>query len=288
MVRSRDERGRANPTRPVKFLPRARSEIIAPALSVRGTFVRGYDSGACSRRPHDHRGQGMKLFYSHNLNPRVAVAVARYLESPVEYIRVSPRHPDQIAAFRLINPNALVPVLSDGTTTLWETDAIACRLAGMSGSDFWRTGETLPEMMMWVSWSAYHLTRAADPLYFYRVVAPTFSAEPPDPAILEQALRGFPGPMPRSWKIICRAGSGSWAIEYHTPISGSQRRCRSPKAPGCRCRNFQTSAFGTSVSTRSMPGVIHFPACHEPQARSRALFWIGIVLIIGSPSPKMH
>ena len=133
----------------------------------------------------------MKLFYSHNLNPRVAVAVARYLESPVEYIRVSPRHPDQIGAFREINPNALVPVLSDGTTTLWETDAIACRLSGMSGSDFWRTNETLPEMMMWVSWSAYHLTRAADPLYFYRVVAPTFSAKPPDPAILEQALRDF-------------------------------------------------------------------------------------------------
>ena len=26
-------------------------------------------------------------------------------------------------------------------------------------------------MIMWISWSAYHLTRAADPLYFYRVVA---------------------------------------------------------------------------------------------------------------------
>jgi glutathione S-transferase len=133
----------------------------------------------------------MKLYYSHNLNPRVAVAVARYLKSPVEYLRVSPRHPAQIDAFRSINPNALVPVLADETTTLWETDAIACRLSELSGTDFWRTGETLPEMMMWVSWSAYHLTSAAGPLYFYRVVAPTFSAEPPDPALMAQALRDF-------------------------------------------------------------------------------------------------
>ena len=133
----------------------------------------------------------MKLFYSHNLNPRVAVAVARYLESPVEYVRVSPRRPDQIEAFRAINPNALVPVLSGGAGTLWETDAIACRLSEIAGSDFWRTGESLPEMIKWVSWSAYHLTRAADPLYFYRIVAPTFSTAKPDPAILQQALRDF-------------------------------------------------------------------------------------------------
>ena len=46
-------------------------------------------------------------------------------------------------------------------------------------------------MIMWISWSAYHLTRAADPLYFYRVVAPTFTDEKPDPAILEQASSDF-------------------------------------------------------------------------------------------------
>jgi glutathione S-transferase len=133
----------------------------------------------------------MKLYYSHNLNPRVAVAVARYLQSPLEYVRASPRHPGEIEAFRSINPNALVPVREDGSSTVWETDAIACRLSEMAGSDFWRTGPDIAEMIMWVSWSAYHLTRAADPLYFYRVVAPTFTDEKPNPAILEQALSDF-------------------------------------------------------------------------------------------------
>jgi glutathione S-transferase len=46
-------------------------------------------------------------------------------------------------------------------------------------------------MIMWISWSAYHLTRATDPLYFYRVVAPTLTDEKPDPAILERASSNF-------------------------------------------------------------------------------------------------
>jgi glutathione S-transferase len=70
-----------------------------------------------------------KLYYSHSLNPRVAVAAARYLHAPVEYVRASPRHPDNIEAFRAINPNALVPVLVEGEARLWETDAIVCRLS---------------------------------------------------------------------------------------------------------------------------------------------------------------
>lgn len=133
----------------------------------------------------------MKLYYSHNLNPRVAVAVARYLGSPVDYVRASPRHPANTEAFRTINPNALVPVLVEDEHRLWETDAIACRLSEISGTDFWRTGGEMAEMVMWISWSAYHLTRAADPLYFYKIVFPTFSDKTPDPTVLDEALRDF-------------------------------------------------------------------------------------------------
>jgi len=133
----------------------------------------------------------VKLYYSHNLNPRVAVAVAKYLDAPVEFVRASPRDPANTEAFRAINPNALVPVLVDGDDRLWETDAIACRLSALSGTDFWRTGAEQPEMVKWISWSAYHLTRAADPLYFWRVVIPTFSDAKPDPREMEKALGNF-------------------------------------------------------------------------------------------------
>ena len=84
-----------------------------------------------------------------------------------------------------------VPVLVEGARTLWETDSVACRLSEISGSDFWRTNATMSEMIMWISWSAYHLTRAADPLYFYGVVAPTFTDEKPKPALLEESQRDF-------------------------------------------------------------------------------------------------
>ena len=133
----------------------------------------------------------MKLYYSTNLNPRVAVAVARYLGSPVEYVRASPRHPQQETAFRAINPNTLVPVLVENSGTLWETDAIACRLSNIAGSDFWRLGDQQPDMIRWISWSAYHLTRAAGTLYFENLVRPLFSDQAADPATMAEALQDF-------------------------------------------------------------------------------------------------
>ena len=71
----------------------------------------------------------MKLYYSPNLNPRVAVAAARHLAVPLDYVAAQPRHPDHTEAFRALNPNRLVPVLVEDGKSLWETDAIVCRLS---------------------------------------------------------------------------------------------------------------------------------------------------------------
>jgi glutathione S-transferase len=133
----------------------------------------------------------VKLYYSQNLNPRVAVAVARYLSSPVQYIRASPRNPQQEDAFRSINPNTLVPVLVEEDRTLWETDAIACRLSALAASDFWRTGEQQVDMIKWISWGTHHLTNAASVLYWHRIIVPTFSDEVAEPQVLENALNDF-------------------------------------------------------------------------------------------------
>lgn len=137
----------------------------------------------------------MKLYYSHNLNPRVAVAVARHLRSPVEYVRARPFHPAEIEAFRKLNPNTRVPVLEEGGRTLWEADAIACRLSELAGSTFWRKDRLEPQMIMWVSWATHHLNAAAAVLYFEHVVLPQFppQARPPSaaPAKLEAALQDF-------------------------------------------------------------------------------------------------
>ena len=133
----------------------------------------------------------MKLYYSPNLNPRVAVAVARYLNSPVEYVTASPRDPANTEAFRSINPNALVPVLVDGERQIWETDAIACYLSRVAGSDFWRTGDDAPEMIMWVSWAANHFNAAGGALYFEKLIRPKYMGQPGIPSVVEEALRDF-------------------------------------------------------------------------------------------------
>jgi glutathione S-transferase len=128
----------------------------------------------------------MKLYYSKNLNPRVAVAVARHLEAPVEYVRASPRAPENEPAFRAINPTTLVPVLveADGAR-LWETDAIACRLATLRQPDFWPTGQDAPALQMWISWSNNHFTRTASVFYWEYVIKPLFGATVDDAAIAE-------------------------------------------------------------------------------------------------------
>jgi glutathione S-transferase len=133
----------------------------------------------------------MKLYYSKNSNPRLAVAVARYLNSPVEFVAASPQHPANKEAFKALNPNALVPVLEENGKTLWEADAIACRLSALAKSDFWRVDEAQPEMIRWISWATHHLNRAADPLYFFRVVWPTFMKASPPQDKLDEGLKNF-------------------------------------------------------------------------------------------------
>ena len=133
----------------------------------------------------------MKLYYSPNMILRVAVAVARHLRSPVEYVIASPRAPGNTEAFRSINPNALVPVLEDGARRIWETDAIACHLSRAVGSDFWRDGGDQPEMIMWLSWAAYHFNKAGGGLYFEKLIRPHYMNQPPDPIVVAKSTVDF-------------------------------------------------------------------------------------------------
>jgi glutathione S-transferase len=133
----------------------------------------------------------MKLYYSRNLNPRVAVAVAKYLKSPIEFIRANPRSPREEESFRQINPNTLVPVLVEGQTRIWETDAIACRLSQLANSDFWPDGRNLPELIKWLSWSAHHFSLAGSAFYFENFIKPQFLNKEADQRILAEAGNEF-------------------------------------------------------------------------------------------------
>jgi glutathione S-transferase len=129
------------------------------------------------------------LYYSHNLNPRVAVAVARHLRAPLRFVRVEPMGRDR-EAFAAINPNTRVPVLVEPALTLWETDAIAMRLAGRFGEAFWPAARR-EEVMLWVSWSVQHFTRWAEVAYFERLIVPRYFPRAPDEAAVAAALEEF-------------------------------------------------------------------------------------------------
>ncbi|WDR04053.1 glutathione S-transferase family protein [Devosia algicola] len=139
----------------------------------------------------------MKLFYSTNINPRVAVATARFLKSPVDLIQPDRADAAQMADIKRLNPNGLYPILvEDDGSSLWETDAIACRLSALAGSDFWRTGVEMPNMIRWVSWANIHLNRAADMVMWERVTKQRYNMGAVDQGGVEEGLAGFHAHMP--------------------------------------------------------------------------------------------
>src|SRR3954463_4657862 len=133
----------------------------------------------------------VKLYYSHNSNPRLAVAVARHVKAPVEFVRAAPFAPDQIEFFRTLNPNTRVPILVENGTPLWEADAIACRLCQLTQSDFWPAPARLPELLRWLSWAHQHFSPPASALYFEYVVKPTFTTDRAEQSVMDEHLKQF-------------------------------------------------------------------------------------------------
>jgi hypothetical protein len=115
-------------------LASARGRKGAPGLGEEGfRLSRGRPVESGQTGAHDRAGRSaMKHYFSRNLNPRLAVAVARVLDSPVEFEFASPFSPEQREKFLKLNPNLSVPILVEGDKTLWEADAIACRLSQLA------------------------------------------------------------------------------------------------------------------------------------------------------------
>jgi glutathione S-transferase len=133
----------------------------------------------------------MKLFFSRNPNPRLAVAVARYLDAKVEFEFAAPFAPGQAERFRPLNPNLSIPILVSSGRSLWEADAIACQLSRDAHSDFWRTDDDEPDMIRWLSWGKENFTRACDIVHFERGTKQRYGLGPIDHAKVDEGLRRF-------------------------------------------------------------------------------------------------
>jgi glutathione S-transferase len=135
----------------------------------------------------------MKLYYAETMNPRKACAVAKYLGSPVEYIRVDLGKGEHAKPdFLALNPNGKVPLLVDGELRLWESAAIMAHLAVKAGSDLWpREPAQQVEVLRWLSWDIAHFSRHGGALYFENMIKPFLGLGQPNPAAVEEASKFY-------------------------------------------------------------------------------------------------
>lgn len=133
----------------------------------------------------------MKLLFSRNPNPRLAVATARYLNAQVEFEYAAPFAPGQAERYRPLNPNLTLPILMGPEKALWEADAVACRLSRDCGSEFWRTGDDQPEMIRWLSWGKENFVRACDMVGFERATKQRYGLGPINQDKVEEGLDLF-------------------------------------------------------------------------------------------------
>jgi glutathione S-transferase len=133
----------------------------------------------------------MKLLFSRNPNPRLAVAVARHLRARVEFEFASPFAPGQAERYRPLNPNLSLPILVESGKSLWEADAIACRLSRSSNSDFWRNGDDQPDMIRWLSWGKANFVSACDMVHFERGTKQRYRLGPLDEGQVAEGLKRF-------------------------------------------------------------------------------------------------
>ncbi len=153
----------------------------------------------------------MRLLYSRNPNPRLAVAVARQLRSPVAFEFAAPLAPGQAARYRPLNPALRVPILvMDDGSSLWEADAIACRLSQLAGSAFWRQGAGEPRMIQWISWGKENFVRACDMVQFEHVTRQRYGGGPPDAGMVARGLALF---APSAALLEAELSARPWLLE---------------------------------------------------------------------------
>lgn len=134
----------------------------------------------------------MKLYWSDVLSPRKVCAVAKYLQSPIEYVYLDlGRGEHKTPEYLALNPNGKVPTLVDGARTLWEADAIMCHLAARCDSDLWPQDGRQSETIRWLSWELAHLYPHAGALYFEYIIKPRFRLGDVDPRAVAQAQDEF-------------------------------------------------------------------------------------------------
>lgn len=132
----------------------------------------------------------MKL-YTHPLSPaarkvhgviaHTGVQVERQLVGLTEGAHKKPE-------YLALNPNGRVPTLVDGELKLWESNAIACYVAGKAAdSALWPRTEQRYDIMRWLFWEANHWYQAISLIVGQKY----FNRNNPNQAIIDKGLADF-------------------------------------------------------------------------------------------------
>jgi glutathione S-transferase len=122
------------------------------------------------------------------------LAVARHLELDFELCIVDLfKGENQTPEYARLNPNRRMPVLEDGDFVLWESNAIQQYLAAKKPESGLWPGDARgqADVARWQHWESAHMTPAAVPIVFQRVVKQLAQLGPTDEAEVAKALPGF-------------------------------------------------------------------------------------------------
>lgn len=135
----------------------------------------------------------MKLYYFETINPQKACAVAKYVDAPVDFVRVDlAKGEHKTPHYLAVNPNGKVPALEDEDTKLWEANAIMCHLARKAKSDLWPSNpDKQIDVLKWLTWNSEHFTRHAGNLYFNYIIKQKFGLGEPDTKAVDEATGFF-------------------------------------------------------------------------------------------------
>lgn len=135
----------------------------------------------------------MKLYYAEVLMPRKVCALPRHVGADVEYVHLDLSKGEQKSLdYLALNPNGKVPTLVDGDKTLWESNAIMCRLSASAGADLWPEDvDRQIEIIRWLHWDVDNFTRYGGALYFEFVFKRMFDIGEPDNVAVGEALEEF-------------------------------------------------------------------------------------------------
>jgi glutathione S-transferase len=121
-------------------------------------------------------------------------AVASHLGLPLDLQVIDVGKGDnRTPAYLALNPTGRTPTLVDGSTVLWESNAILQYLGDRKSNTLWPNDpRTRADIMRWQSWQLAHWGRdACDVLLFEVLVKRFFNWGPPDAAAVEKATQAF-------------------------------------------------------------------------------------------------